>query len=609
LTRSAGLLDDASDPDAAAGAGKSGSAAGPEVSGSEVSGSGVSGSGVSGSGVSGSGVSGSALDAAPRRPARAGTTAPRSRTGAGSSAGSRSPSGATTAPASGAPPGPGPTDKWGLPLAALIIGMFMSVLDTSIVNVAIPTMQKDFGASSDDIAWVATAYTLCMGVVVPATAWLGDRIGLKRIYLVSLLAFSVASALCGVAWNLDVMIIFRILQAIPGGIIPVVCMTTLYRIVPPPKIGSAMGMYGLGVVVAPAVGPALGGYLVQYVDWRLIFYINVPIGVLGTLLAMAVLPTFPTVGGRKFDTPGFLCIAGGLFALLLAVSEGSDWGWTGYRVLMLMVAGVLLLALFVVIELEVAQPLLDVRILRYWPYVNSLLLISVLMVGMFAVLYFVPLFLQEGRGLEALPAGLLVMPQACVMLVMMPIAGRLYDKIGPRWLAVSGLVINAYGTYLLCGISADLTNSDIVVWTMIRSLGVGLSMMPIMTAGVAALPPHLISFGSAINNLAQRGFAAFGVAALTAFTVANQAQLMADRNGLVKAINAGSDPRILQLSGQGPMGLYPLLLKTQAQVQAQTYSNAFLVCTVLTVIGLVLAFFLRSGVAGSGAGKAEAVEL
>jgi MFS family permease len=151
------------------------------------------------------------------------------------------------------------TAKWGLPLGVLIIGMFMSILDTSIVNVAVPTMQKEFGATTEDIQWISTAYTLCLGIVVPASAWLGQRIGLRRIYMMCLVGFSVASALCGMAWDLNSMIVFRILQAIPGGVIPVTCLTILYQIVPKKKIGSAMGMYGLGIVVAPAVGPALGG--------------------------------------------------------------------------------------------------------------------------------------------------------------------------------------------------------------------------------------------------------------------------------------------------------------------------------------------------------------
>ncbi|HEY1972066.1 MAG TPA: DHA2 family efflux MFS transporter permease subunit, partial [Pseudonocardia sp.] len=262
--------------------------------------------------------------------------------------------------------------SWGVPLAVVVVGMFMSVLDTSIVNVAIPTMQGQFGASPDDIQWVATAYTLCLGVVVPTSAWLGERLGLRRTYLLSLVLFAVFSALCGTATNLDTMIVYRILQAVPGGVIPVTCLTILYRMVPPAKLGAAMGLYGLGIVFAPGVGPTLGGYLVDYVDWRLIFYINVPIGLLGALAAMMVLPKFPATPGRKFDLPGFLCIAFACFALLLAVSEGQQWGWTGYRVLMLLAVGVNLLVLFVVIELQVKEPLLNLRVFAYWPYVNSL---------------------------------------------------------------------------------------------------------------------------------------------------------------------------------------------------------------------------------------------
>jgi EmrB/QacA subfamily drug resistance transporter len=163
------------------------------------------------------------------------------------------------------------TASWMVPLVVLIFGMFMSVLDTSIVNVAIPTIQKDFGTTTKDIQWIATAYTLALGVIVPLSGWLGERLGMTRVYLASLVLFSGASALCGLSWNLTSMIFFRILQAVPGGILPVVCMSMLYAIVPREKIGSAMGIYGLGIIVGPAIGPTLGGYLVEYVDWRLIF--------------------------------------------------------------------------------------------------------------------------------------------------------------------------------------------------------------------------------------------------------------------------------------------------------------------------------------------------
>src|SRR4051794_13779352 len=315
---------------------------------------------------------------------------------------------------------------WGLPLVVLIVGMFMSILDTSIVNVAIPTLQNAFGTTTDEVQWIATSYTLALGVVVPLSAWLSDRFGAGRTYNVSLLAFAAGSALCGLAWNLESMVVFRIIQAIPGGILPVVTLSMVYRIVPREKIGAAMGMYGLGIIVAPAIGPTLGGYLVEYVDWRLIFFINVPVGILGAIAAVIVLPKFPAVKSQKFDLLGFLTIAGGLFTLLLALSEGQDWGWTGYRVISLLSASVILLALFVIIELEVEHPLLDVRVFRYWPYTNSLLLISVLMVGLFATLFYIPLFLQQAQGLGAFDAGVLLLPQALVMAVLMPIAGRPY---------------------------------------------------------------------------------------------------------------------------------------------------------------------------------------
>jgi EmrB/QacA subfamily drug resistance transporter len=311
--------------------------------------------------------------------------------------------------------------------------------------------------------------------------------------------------------------------------------TILYRMVPKDKLGAAMGMYGLGIVVAPGVGPTLGGYLVEYVDWRLIFYINVPVGILGAIAAMAVLPRVPGVAGRRFDLPGFGCIAVGLFSLLLALSEGQDWGWTGYRVLLLLAVSVNALALFVVIELQAKEPLLNVRVFRYWPFVNSLLLLAILSVGLFAVLFYVPSFLQEAQGLTPMNTGLTVLPQALVMMVMMPLAGRLYDLIGPRWPAIIGLFLNGVGTLMLAGINIDMTRPELIVWMMIRAAGLGLSMMPIMTGGLSALPAALSSAGSAFNTLTQRVSSALGLAVLTALATVQEAQFMADRSALVPA--------------------------------------------------------------------------
>ena len=506
------------------------------------------------------------------------------------------------APAPAAQPGGG----WGLPLVVLVTGMFMSVLDISIVNVAIPTMAKDFGASTDEIQWVATAYSLALGVIVPVSAWCADRFGPTRVYSLSLLGFAAGSALCGLAWNLNSMIAFRVIQAVPGGVLPVVALTILYRIVPPQKIGAAMGMYGLGIIVAPAVGPTLGGYLVEYVDWRLIFFINVPVGVLGTVAALMVLPRSSGTPSGRFDVLGFLCIASGLSTLLLALTKGQDWGWTSYRVLILITVGVLSLALFVIVELEVDQPLLDVHVFRYWPFTNSLLLISVLSVGLFTVLFYVPLFLQQAQGLGAFEAGLLLLPQALVMAVCMPVAGRIYDRFGPRWPAVIGLSINAWGTYEMRVLTVDATNAHLVWLLCLRAVGMGIGMMPIMTGGIAAVPPALVSRASAFNNVVQRTSAALGLAILTAVVDRTQAQLAEGRAGLVTSM-AG-----MPTLGPGPtgehMGMLAVYQQTQTQVFVEAMDKLFVITAVITVIGIALALLLRSGPAPKAPAGAAHVE-
>jgi EmrB/QacA subfamily drug resistance transporter len=482
---------------------------------------------------------------------------------------------------------------WGLPLIVLIIGMFMSVLDTSIVNVAVPTIQTEFGGTTDDVQWVVTGYTLTLGVVVPITAWLGDRVGLKRLYNLALLAFAAGSALCGLAGSLNSLVIFRIIQAIPGGILPVITLSILLQIVPRQRLGAAMGLYGLGIVFAPGVGPVLGGYLVEYVSWRLIFYINVPIGILGAVAAALVLPRFPRVAGRRFDVLGFLTIGGGLFALLLATSEGETWGWNTYKILGLITYGVLSLALFVVIELEVSDPLLDIRIFRYWAYTNSLLLIAVLMIVMYGVLFYIPQFLQQAQGWGAFDAGLTLLPQALVMAVLMPVAGRIYDRVGPRWPAAIGLTIVTVGTYLLHTITID-TPREHVMWLMVvLGVGLGSAFMPILTGGVAVIPLTRSNAASALNNVVQRVSGALGLAMLTAILTTQRAQQLAGRAALLPATTP--TPQIGGPTIPGWVDTYALYQQTQLQVFVGAIDDLFLISTGLSALGALVALLLRSG--------------
>ena len=497
---------------------------------------------------------------------------------------------------------PQPKEKgWGLPLAILIVGMFMSVLDTSIVNVAIPVIQKQFGVSTDQAQWITTSYSLCEGVVVPASAWLGDRIGLRRLYIWSMLGFAAVSALCGLSGNLETMVLFRILQAIPGGVIQVTCLTMIYKIVPPEKIGAAMGLFGLGVVVAPGIGPSLGGYLVEYVDWRLIYYINVPIGILGTIAAVVVLPRIAGARGHRFDLPGFVCIAAACFALLLATSEGPTWGWTSYSILILFAAAINLIALFVIRAVQSQHPLLDISVFTSRPFVISLILTVFLCSGLFAIVFYIPQFLQNGQSLTPWHTGLVLVPQALMMVILMPVAGRLYDRFGARWPALGGSLLVGVGSLLLSRVNVDIGRPELILYLMIWASGLGVAMMPIMTGGISALPPAVINSGSTFSTLTQRVAMALGLAILTAMATTQQRQLMADRSALLSGRGANADPQILDMQKQGPSGLVPLWEQLQSRVAAQTYSNVFLVCGALAFLAAAMSFLLPARPPTAGA--------
>jgi EmrB/QacA subfamily drug resistance transporter len=499
------------------------------------------------------------------------------------------------------------TRGWVLPLLVVMVGSFMAVLDTSIVNVAIPRLQNDFGASTDQVQWVATAYTLALGIVTPLTGWLGDRYGLDRVQNVSLILFVAGSALCGLASSLNVLIAFRIFQAVGGGLLPAVSQAMVYRMVPREKIGAAMGLYGFGVVVAPAIGPTIGGYLVEYVNWRLIFYINVPIGVVAAILSYVLLPRFPRTPGQRFDLAGFLAIATGLFALLLALSEGETWHWTAYSTLILIAVGVLSLAVFVVIELSVEQPMLDLRVFSNSTFTISSILIAILSISLFAGLFYVPLFLQQGDNLGAFETGLTLLLPAVVTVIMMPISGWLYDRIGARWPAVIGMAMVALSSYLMHSMTTATTREQFIVWLAIRNLGTGLAFMPIMAGSISVLPVRLVSRASAINNIVLRISSALGIALLTALLTSQQAQQISDQSALLPSVSPGSVP-LQGLAAQGQAGAIGLYNNLSLQVFGTAVANLFLLTAGLTAVATLLALMLpsrRQPSAGAPAAHAE----
>ena len=361
--------------------------------------------------------------------------------------------------------------------------------------------------------------------------------------------------------------------------------------VPPERLGAAMGLYGLGVIVAPALGPTLGGVLVEYTDWRFIFFINVPIGVLGVIAAALVLREEPGRRDRPLDLLGFLTIAVGLFSLLLALEEGKDWGWTSYPILILFTVAALSIALFVVIELEVDRPLLDLKVFSHFQFVLPLVLVAAVSMAMFASAFFIPQFLQgPSRGLTPVNTGLMLIPQALVLAVLLPMAGVLYDRVGARWLAVPGLFLAGTGLLMLSRINVDIPNGDLVLGMCVLAAGVGLGMMPVMSSGLGAVPAASAESASSFNTLAQRVSQAFGLGLLNAFLTVAGAQGLADRSGLL----TGAEPQLAAV-GQNPAEMYALYQRTAGIAQADAFSSAFLAISVLCFVGAVLAFFMPSG--------------
>jgi EmrB/QacA subfamily drug resistance transporter len=501
---------------------------------------------------------------------------------------------------------------WIAPVLVALIGAFMSILDSSIVNVAIPTIMGVFNVGTSDVQWVSTIYMLALGVVIPFSGWLGDRIGFKRLYMLSMGVFVLGSLLCTISWNLDSLVVARVIQAMGGGMIMPTTMAMIFRMVPRNQVGSAMGILGIGLMVAPAIGPTLGGYLVDFVDWRWIFTINLPIGAIGILLALFVLPEFQSKHPGRLDIAGGLTSAGGLFCLLLALSKGADWGWGAEPTVILFVVSLFFFVLFVYLELTAENPLLELRVFKYRSFTMANLMVFITNMVMFSGIFFVPLFLQTSRGLGALETGLLMMPAALVSGAIMPIQGRLFDRFGPRPLAIAGILLLILVSWLFHYLTLATATSTIILWMMLRGFVMPLANMPAQTAALVEIPTQLVGRASALTNIIGRVAGSFGIAVLT--SVLNTRQIL-HGNWLAWSVNPANPVATGALAGAGQMmgggakGHSMALAFLQGTVAQTAFvdaiDDAFLITAIFTVVAVIPAFFLKKG--KSGATRKEAV--
>jgi EmrB/QacA subfamily drug resistance transporter len=401
-----------------------------------------------------------------------------------------------------------------------VAAMFMSIMDVTIVNVALPTIGRDFAVSPTAIDSISIGFLVSLAVFIPASGWLGDRFGGKRVMLAAIVVFTLASALCGQASSLGELVAFRILQGVGGGMLAPVGMAMLYRAFPPEERIRASAILTVPTTLAPALGPVLGGLLVTDLSWRWVFYVNVPLGIAAFLFGALFLQSNPQAKPGRFDVPGFLLSGLGLGALMYGISEGPNRGWHTPEVLATIGAGLVLLAIMVVVELRTSEPIIDLRLLmnRLFRASNGVMVLA--SVAFLGTLYAISLYYQDGRGLSALGSGLSTFPEAFGVMVGAQLASRwLYPRLGPRRHIAIGLA----GTALSIGLLSLLGPTTSLWWARLLMLTLGLFMaqvfVPVQAAAFATITPAATGRASTMFNTVRQLGGAIGVAVLTTAVV------------------------------------------------------------------------------------------
>jgi EmrB/QacA subfamily drug resistance transporter len=400
-------------------------------------------------------------------------------------------------------------------LITIMIGVFMVILDSTIINIAFPTLRQEFGASLADGQWVISVYVLALGITTPVSGFLADRFGIKRIYLGGLALFTLGSLLCGFAPNLGLVILFRALQGLGGGLAQPLGAAQLYRAFPSKEQGTAFGIFGLALVVAPALGPILGGWLVDVGLWRFIFFVNVPIGIAAVVLGSRFLPNYLTRKKPIFDPLGLISATLGFGAVLYAATSAELVGWTAPVTLLTLGIGAVALVAWVLIELYVAkEPMLDLRLFANGVYANATLVGYVATVALFGAEFLMPIYLQSFRGRTALEAGLILLGVAATSAFATPLAGWLFDRIGPRPIVVTGFVLLCLNTWQLSLLRADTPILNVVLILALRGLAVGLTLQSTFTTALGAMPLDKLPVGSSLLNSTRFVVQAVAVATL-----------------------------------------------------------------------------------------------
>jgi len=498
--------------------------------------------------------------------------------------------------------------KWWL-LGNIMIGTFMAVLDSTIVNVALPKIMTSFGVGIDKIEWVSTAYMLAMEVMLPTSGWMADKFGYKRMYFLGLVLFTLGSLLCGMSGNEDMLIISRVIQGFGAGAIQPLGMAIISREFPPKQRGLALGFWAIAAAASVSFGPLIGGYLVDNFSWQLIFDVNVPIGIIGMAATLIIQSEYKSKKVRKFDLVGFISAVIFLPLLLYALSQGnaatnSD-GWGAPYILVCLAISFIMMVVFITAEFTVDEPLLDLRLLSDRNFGICSLIMLMFSIGMFGSTFLLPLYLQNSLGYTALQAGAVFLPVGIIQGTMSPISGFLGNKINPKWMIITGVGLLAFSFYLNSSFSFLTERPYIMMGLYIRGFALGIIFTPLSTLSLSQIPREKMAQASGVTNTIRQIGGSLGVAILTTVLttrVTYHNELYSEaiqpyspayvqvKNGLQNYAQrtVGSSPAVVAQQGQ------TLLVSNIAkQAYIQGVDDDFLLVAVITILGSAPVFLLR----------------
>ncbi|WP_234737943.1 DHA2 family efflux MFS transporter permease subunit [Staphylococcus aureus] len=482
-------------------------------------------------------------------------------------------------------------------LAALLFGMFIAILNQTLLNVALPKINTEFNISASTGQWLMTGFMLVNGILIPITAYLFNKYSYRKLFLVALVLFTIGSLICAISMNFPIMMVGRVLQAIGAGVLMPLGSIVIITIYPPEKRGAAMGTMGIAMILAPAIGPTLSGYIVQNYHWNVIFYGMFIIGIIAILVGFVWFKLYQYTTNPKADIPGIIFSTIGFGALLYGFSEAGNKGWGSVEIETMFAIGIIFIILFVIRELRMKSPMLNLEVLKFPTFTLTTIINMVVMLSLYGGMILLPIYLQNLRGFSALDSGLLLLPGSLIMGLLGPFAGKLLDTIGLKPLAIFGIAVMTYATWELTKLNMDTPYMTIMGIYVLRSFGMAFIMMPMVTAAINALPGRLASHGNAFLNTMRQLAGSIGTAILVTVMTTQTTQHLSAFGEELDKTNPVVQDHMRELASQygGQEGAMKVLLQfVNKLATVEGINDAFIVATIFSIIALILCLFLQS---------------